>query len=200
MRRFNVFRGMMSAVLVCGLLVFGFSGNAFAAKERKEKKDFSKAPVIQKLFFLTVCGHGDPFSRYVTSKDGKRVCDRTTGNVWEQNLQSSTRDPMTLAEAEEFCALLDHGHGTQYALPTVQQLFSVLDFSESMPALPEGVFSDAPSLDQFWTSTPYLGLGPQGRNLVVQIAAGPVRPEDGMLDRRVWCVQATKKGHHHRGR
>ena len=87
MNRLYFLLSLTSAFIVCGAVGLGSPTITFAELgKKKNNNDFSKAPIIQKLFFLTVCGKKNPGERYVTSKDGKRVCDRTSGNVWEQDL------------------------------------------------------------------------------------------------------------------
>ena len=103
---------------------------------------------------------------------------------------------MTQADAIDFCAGLDHGHGLPYALPTVQQFVGVLKYAENSPALPKGVFSNAPTnARQFWTSTPFVGNSIEKQAYVVQIAGGQVPQAEVTATRAVWCVQAHKKGH-----
>lgn len=77
------------------------------------------------------------------------VTDRTTKLVWEQPTDSTTR---TQAEAAANCA----AKGGGWRLPTVLELFSIVDPSRKNPALDGVVFSSIVGFT-FWSSTPVAG-------------------------------------------
>ena len=159
-----------------------------------KKDSFAAAPLIQKFFEKTVCGFKDPESRFVTA--GDKVCDRTTGYVWEQNPDSIMRGSLDWESAMEFCESLGEGHGKKYKLPTVQQFISVLDYSENSPAITQGVFNGLLSPAQYWTSTPF-PPDVDEQAYIVQIAGGQVQATEMTDTRRVWCVQGGEKKHTH---
>jgi hypothetical protein len=128
--------GLLSIVFACGTV--GLVAPLASEAKLKKKPAFSQAPLVKKIFKKTVCGFRNPQDRFVTSKDGTEVCDRTTGDIWEQNPDSNNRGILSQPEAIEFCATLDKGHGKAYELPSIQQLVSVLDYTEYSPALTPG--------------------------------------------------------------
>ena len=200
MRTFHFFRiGLISMIFVCGGIGLILSPPS-QAELFKKKGSFAAAPLVQKIFEKTVCGFQEPGSRFVTSKDGEKVCDRTSGYIWEQDPNSGQgegeRPRMTFSDAIEFCANLGNRHGNNYMLPTVQQLVSVLDYTQNGPAVTEGVFDGLLS-DRYWTSTPFAGVG-SARAYAVQLAGGQVPLQllvqnDEDTSAFVWCVKGGKK-------
>jgi len=158
----------------------------------KKKKAFPQAPLIKKFFEKTVCGFRNRGDRFVTSKDGKYVCDRTTGDIWEQDPDSFNRPAMNHAEALAFCLALDKGHGQKYELPSVQQLVSVLDYTQSNPALTPGVFSNVQS-STYWSATLFALFPTDAWNVFV--FNGDVSFNDTATDFFVWCVRRGKDAH-----
>ena len=199
----SLFKHLLSACLGAVLIIGGLSLVTFSDSQAfvKFKKAFPQASFIKRLFSKTVCGKRHPGDRYVTSKDGTEVCDRTSGVIWEQNPDSLSlenpngRPEMTWAEAIAFCANLGKTkkHGQGYVLPSIQQLVSVFDYSNFEPVLMPEVFSNAlPAV--YWSvsvvpgliDTRWIGLVNQG---TVGIAVG------GDLDFFVWCVRRDKEAH-----
>ena len=157
-----------------------------------KKKAFPQASVVKKIFKKAVCGFRNPRQRFVTSKDGKEVCDRTTGNIWEQNLDSMNRINRSQAEAKEFCANLNKGHNSKYELPSIQQLVSVLDYGVNDPALTPGVFDNF-ALNVFWSASPFVGPGDSGWAL--QLNRGQAFTARTNTKNFVWCVRRDQDAH-----
>ena len=153
-------------------------------------KAFPQASFWKSLFVKNVCGKRDPGARFVTSKDGKEVCDRTTGDIWERDLGRGEIDQVG---AIEFCANLDKGHGKKYKLPSAQQLVSVLDYSQDNPALTPGVFSN-PQSAAYWSDTLY---SPDTSNgWAIELDNGDLKFLGSASNTAfVWCVRAEKAGH-----
>jgi hypothetical protein len=144
--------------------------------------------VIKKFFSKTVCGHKNPKVRFVTAKDGTEVCDRTTGNIWEQNPDSAHQGTMTQPDAIAFCANLDKGDGKVYELPSIQQLVSVWDYRHFNPFLTPGVFTGVlPAL--YWSATGGAG-GNSG-----WLNNGSVDVSDTATPHFVWCKRRDKAAH-----
>jgi len=181
--------GLISIAFVCGTVGVVTLSDSQAGFFKK-KKSFPQAPLVKKWFQKTVCGFRNPKARFVTSKDGKYVCDRTTGNIFEQDPDSTNRGLMNHADAVAFCADLGKGYGHQYELPSVQQLVSVLDYGVFNPALTPGVFSNVLSLF-YWSAT--TSAENSGFAWDVSLSNGVVFNSDKVNDERhVWCVRRGK--------
>ncbi len=74
------------------------------------------------------------------------VTDNVTNLAWEQPFSTAT---FTLPNANKFCA--DKGGG--WRLPTLVELYSLVDFTKSNPSIDTGVFPNTPSDTAFWTSS-----------------------------------------------
>jgi hypothetical protein len=129
----------------------------------QEEAVASHALLVKKIFNKTFCGFRNPGQRFETSKNGKEVCDRMTGDIWEQDPDSfdpianpDGRMKMNQPEAIAFCANLDKGHGKVYELPSVEQLVGVLNFREFNPPLTPDVFDNVLS-EFYWSASTYAG-------------------------------------------
>jgi len=194
MRMPKLFIGLISVMFVCGAMGLVTPTDSQAGFFKK-KKSFPQAPLIKKFFEKTVCGFRNPKDRFVTSKDGKEVCDRTTGDVWEQDPESlAGRDPMTQPNAIAFCENLgkEKGHGQVYELPSIQQLVSVLDYGEIDPAVDLNVFSNVIS-NIYWSATLVKDAPSVAWRVIVD--AGRVAGDDVGGFALVWCVRRGKDAH-----
>jgi hypothetical protein len=71
----------------------------------------------------------------LSNMSGAAVLDRETGLVWQRSPDTTARD---WANASDFCTFIPVGGGRKgLRLPTVQELASLLDLTQS-PALPSG--------------------------------------------------------------
>ena len=191
MRMPKLFIGLISVMFVCGTVGLVTPTDSQAGFFKK-KKSFPQAPLVKKWFEKTVCGFRNPKARFVTSKDGKYVCDRTTGDIWEQDPDSNNRGPMTQEEAVAFCADLNKGYGQKYELPSIQQLVSVLDYTQISPALTPDVFSNVLSFG-YWSAT--LVKDASSVAWFVVVDSGRVQGEDVGGFFLVWCVRRDKDAH-----
>jgi len=86
----------------------------------------------------------------LTDWSSAAVLDRETGLVWEQS-PSTTTD--TWYYQSFHCINLNTGGRTGWRLPTIQELLSIVDRSQSNPALPSGhPFSNVQSY-YYWSAT-----------------------------------------------
>ncbi len=90
-----------------------------------------------------------PEPRFV--RDGEDVADRLTGLIWRET-ESEEPGLMTWPKALQVVAELKEESGTEWHLPNINELESLVDASKSCPALPEGhPFSGNPEV--LWSST-----------------------------------------------
>ncbi len=75
------------------------------------------------------------------------VTDNGTGLMWYQ----TTAGPMTWTGALDYCETLDAAGHTDWRLPTVKELASIIDNTKSSPAIDTTIFPGASSW--YWTST-----------------------------------------------
>ncbi len=78
------------------------------------------------------------------------VLDRETGLVWEQSPNTSQ---FTWENAQIHCMSLNAGNRGGWHLPTVQELRSLVDPSQSNPALPAGYPFTGVQSGSYWSAT-----------------------------------------------
>jgi hypothetical protein len=92
----------------------------------------------------------------LTNLGSAAVLDRETGLVWEQSPSTTGDNPisgMTWYNQSFHCINLNTGGRTGWRLPTIQELLSLVDRSQSNPALPSGhPFSNVQS-SVYWSAT-----------------------------------------------
>jgi hypothetical protein len=90
-----------------------------------------------------------PNYTYTDNGDGT-VTDSVTGLVWQQVIAPGQ---YTQADALSYCNSLTLGGFSNWRLPTVIELFSIVDPNEFNPIIDPDFFPNTPA-DYFWTSTP----------------------------------------------
>jgi len=121
------------------------------------------------------------------------VMDRETGLVWE-------RTPSTLrfanqlpagsfggSYAQERCFDLEIGGRKGWRLPTVAELASLIDRTQSSPTLPVGHPFVIGADSNFWSSTPYYNYPDASRTVNFQL--GITGAAGGAVLLPVWCVR-----------
>jgi len=80
------------------------------------------------------------------------VLDRETGLVWERSPRTSAFHERH--DAHEVCNTLTLGNRMGWRLPTLQELASLLDPTQSIPSLPSGhPFTNVQVSDAYWSAT-----------------------------------------------
>ncbi len=122
--------------------------------------------------------------RFVLVMGGAAVLDKETGLVWEQSPDTTTR---TWANAIDYCYNKNVGNRKGWHLPTVEQLASLVDPTQSNPALPSGhPFSNVqPSF--YWSATTYTSF--TAFAWFVHFLDGVVGGVDKAGTFNVWCVR-----------
>ncbi|MDP1982642.1 MAG: DUF1566 domain-containing protein [Sulfuritalea sp.] len=133
--------------------------------------------------------HAKTSLRYRDNGDGT-VADLNTGLVWQQGLGAK----LTFAEARSGAAVQRLGGHTDWRLPTLKELYSLMDFSgvspgpdgAGRPFIDSGVFAfrygdraagERPIDAQFWSATEYTGRTMDGNPTVfgVNFADGRIK-------------------------
>jgi hypothetical protein len=91
-----------------------------------------------------------PAGTYTTT--GGTVYDTKTKLTWQQAVAPGT---YTWAGAKTYCAGLNLG-GTGWRLPTMKELQTIVDDSQTHPSIDTTAFPSTPA-DWFWSSSPLAG-------------------------------------------
>jgi hypothetical protein len=97
--------------------------------------------------------HPNPTS-YDTSVAGVAT-DSATGLAWQRTVPATT---YAWADANAFCVANRLGGFSDWRLPSVVELVTIVDYGATDPSINSVAFPSTPS-DYFWTSTPFLGFG-----------------------------------------
>lgn len=102
----------------------------------------------------------NPNAIYEISTDGASVTDTRTGLTWKRCLEgmewsgtTCTGTPTTMSWAEA----LDHAksQGSDWRLPNIKELRSLVEECRTSPAINDTVFSDMPFSSRVWSGSPY---------------------------------------------
>jgi len=85
-------------------------------------------------------------NRFIKNEDGT-ISDSVTGLIWGPTLEKE----MTWDEAIKACADLEYAGHKDWRLPTVNELFSLVDRKKYNPAIDKDFFPDTKSR-RYWTS------------------------------------------------
>jgi hypothetical protein len=121
-------------------------------------------------------------------QDGEHVSvrDRATGLIWSRSTLPGGR--MNHERATKACADLTLMGFTDWRLPTIKELLSIVDYTRHQPAIDASLFDCESSW--YWTSTP-CAWNPAGAAWVVGFDGGSV----GYLDRGYeFYVRAVRSG------
>jgi hypothetical protein len=141
-------------------------------------------------------------SRFTVNGDGT-VTDNCTGLQWLQDSGETPDDdldghpdPVTWCKAMEFCQDLVFAGHSDWRLPNVRELQSLVDYGRLAPAIaPEFRFAGNPGAEGdsvyiYWTSTSYIGQ--QGRVFYVHFGFGIVETHFGNENHRVLAVRGGR--------
>ena len=98
-----------------------------------------------------------PAGRYVVTSGGTgngTVYDTKTKLTWQQTVPSTA---YTWANAKTYCAGVGASlGGTGWRLPTLKELQTIVDYSQSNPSIDSTAFPSTPG-NVFWSSSPLAG-------------------------------------------
>ena len=121
----------------------------------------------------------------IVMNNDEAVLDRETGLVWEKSPDTTER---TWTSACSHCYQRQVGGRKGWRLPTIEELASLVDTSQSNPALPEGHPFTNVQWDYYWSSSTY--AGDTSHAWSVNFGSGFVYNCYGKSnDNYVWCVR-----------
>lgn len=129
---------------------------------------------------MTRCVRGDNLTAFdkndfVDNKDNT-VTDRVTKLVWQQTDDNVKKDYKT---AKKYCKNLELGGRSDWRLPHLKELVSVMDFNKFRPAMDEKFFKDIKP-EFYWSSTLDPAFG-------TDTMSGVIGSTDGIP--RAWAVE-----------
>jgi hypothetical protein len=131
-------------------------------------------------------------SRFKCVMGGEAVQDNQTGLIWARNADIVNK-PLPWKEAMEFCQNLEIANRKGWRLPTKEEFISILDTSQSNPALPDGhPFNNVPQLGSggtwgsLWTSTEKMDDSSQAFSVGMNL--GRIANSNKLFDYLIWPV------------
>jgi len=121
--------------------------------------------------------------------DGAAVLDKETGLVWEKSPDTTNS---TWVDAITYCYNKNVGGRKGWRLPTVPELASLVDPTQSSPALPSGHPFQNVQAGIYWSSTET--ADPPGNAWYVGMYGGGTgwSPTSGGFVHDVWAVRGGK--------
>lgn len=119
---------------------------------------------------------------YETEAD--TALDTGTGLTWQRVADGVDRD---WDAAQVYCANLALGGSSDWRLPSITELATIVDESRSEPAIDPNTFPGTPPQSNFWTSTTFAGNAAQAWGIYFYY--GQMNPRDKTELKLVRCVR-----------
>jgi hypothetical protein len=135
-----------------------------------------------------------PTPRFTDNLDGT-VTDNLTGLIWLRDANCISLSPDNWANAltaantlsPGICGLIDGSAAGDWRLPNIKELLSLVDYSQSSPALPSGHPFVSVQSSSYWSSTTY--ASDTGFAWIVLMFNGNVNFNSKPSNLRVWPVR-----------
>jgi hypothetical protein len=119
---------------------------------------------------------------------GGMAKDERTGLMWQDN-RFVESERVNFSQAERLCRDLRLGGYTDWRIPTIKELLTIIDYNKYDPAILDG-FSIAESR-YYWSSTQY--MGDPDKVWGIDFKDGATDGNGKSYDRRVRCVRTIEK-------
>ena len=119
---------------------------------------------------------------------GDMALDERTGLMWQDN-RFVESEKITYNQAETFCRELRLGGYSDWRVPKIRELLSIVDYKKYDPAILDG-FSIVES-NYYWSSTQY--MGDPDKVWGIDFKDGATDGNGKEYDRRVRCVRTHKR-------
>lgn len=113
--------------------------------------------------------------------------DSSSSLLWQDN-KSVKKDTFTFEQAKNFCANLKIGTYTEFRVPNIRELHTLVDYKNHNPAILNG-FKYVASED-FWSATPYAYR--EGTFWTIDFKKGTSGPTSERYSKNLRCVQRIK--------
>ena len=124
----------------------------------------------------------------IASLNAKGVTlDTGTSLLWQDNGDVKNK-LFTYEQAQVYCASLVLENHSDFRIPTVRELQTIVDYRNYNPAIFKGFLT--PVSDEFWTSTPFAYS--KGSFWTVDFKKGTIKPAGERYDKNLRCVQRVK--------
>ena len=141
------------------------------------------------IYFARAVRGGNSGASHVLIENGDgTVTDNTTGFMWQKIL--STED-YTWENALAYCNGMTTAGYTDWRLPSIRELFSIVDYSRSSPSADSSYFTNLTS-DWHRSSTTY-AYG-AGNSFIVYMENGGSNWIQKSTDTKVWAVRSERSG------
>ncbi|MBN2574404.1 MAG: DUF1566 domain-containing protein [Deltaproteobacteria bacterium] len=94
-----------------------------------------------------------PNNTYVNNADGT-VTDNTSKLMWEQSSSYETTTQMSYSDSVSYCENLRTGGYSDWRVPTMIELVSLMNFGTYLPAIDISKFTNTLTEGHYWSSTP----------------------------------------------
>lgn len=119
---------------------------------------------------------------------GERVfVDKSTSLIWQDH-QDNEELSITYPQSQEYCSNLVIGKYSDFRIPSLVELQSIVDYKRHNPAIKKGF--DYVSNEYYWTTTPFA----DDNKIVwlIHFKKGERTVKDMHYDRHIRCVQSSK--------
>jgi hypothetical protein len=100
------------------------------------------------LYYVRAVRGSGSFSNFIDNGDGT-VMDMSTGLMWQQ----AWGPEMTRQDARTYCENLSLANYTDWRLPNINELISIIDYNRFGPAIDTAYFLNTPKTLYFWSDT-----------------------------------------------
>lgn len=118
---------------------------------------------------------------------GQVVLDKTTSLVW-QDSKENAKLSMTYHKAQKYCSKLVVGKYSDFRIPTMDELQTIIDYKNYDPAILKGF--EYVSNEAYWTTTPF--ADDDKIVWLIHFKKGERYVKDMHYDRYIRCVQSSK--------
>jgi len=119
---------------------------------------------------------------------GERVfVDKSTSLIWQDH-QDNRELSITYYQSQDYCEKLVIGKYTDFRMPTLVELQSIVDYKNYKPAIKKGF--DYVSDEYYWSTTPF--AGEKKVVWLIHFKKGERTVKDMHYDRHIRCVQSSK--------